>query len=469
MRASYVLASGGAMRRLALLAALLTARAAGALASPLDLGPADRLLVLAPHPDDELVGCGGMIQRALAAGAAVRVVFLTYGDGNEWSFTVYRRHPVVAPDAVRRMGLLRHDEAVAAARAVGLEPDRLIFLGYPDFGTFAIWTSHWGDRPPYRSLLTRATAVPYANARRPGAPYRGEDILDDLTAIIRAERPTVILVSHPADHNPDHRALYLFTRVALFALPPAERPALLPYLVHYPRWPAPRGWHDELPLAPPAPLADQVRWERTAVPPAARARTRTALGAHRTQMRYSADYLLSFVRANELFGDFPDLPLGGHGAAQDMTAPVGTREPPDQLTDAERSQFVGLAWRSASVEDGRLVLSTHLSRPLGRAVEVAVYVFGQRADRSFAAMPKLRVELGVVRTAVFDQDRPLPAGTATVTRRARELDVSVSLGALGDPERVLVSGRTSLAELPLDTMPWRVLELRGGNSDRAAP
>src|SRR5262250_1622088 len=101
MRASYVLASGGAMRRLALLAALLTARAAGALASPLDLGPADRLLVLAPHPDDELVGCGGMIQRALAAGAAVRVVFLTYGDGNEWSFTVYRRHPVVAPDAVR--------------------------------------------------------------------------------------------------------------------------------------------------------------------------------------------------------------------------------------------------------------------------------------------------------------------------------------------------------------------------------
>src|SRR5436190_21315216 len=39
-----------------------------------------RLLVIAPHPDDETIGAGGLIQRVHAAGGQVRVVFLTEGD-----------------------------------------------------------------------------------------------------------------------------------------------------------------------------------------------------------------------------------------------------------------------------------------------------------------------------------------------------------------------------------------------------
>ena len=43
-----------------------------------------KIAVLAPHPDDESLGTGGLIQQALAAGAEVRVIFVTDGDNNPW-------------------------------------------------------------------------------------------------------------------------------------------------------------------------------------------------------------------------------------------------------------------------------------------------------------------------------------------------------------------------------------------------
>ena len=56
-------------------------------------------------------------------------------------------------------------------------------------------------------------ALPYPNALRLGVHDTGEDIRPDLTTILRDFKPTKIFLSHPADHNPDQRALCLFTRV----------------------------------------------------------------------------------------------------------------------------------------------------------------------------------------------------------------------------------------------------------------
>ena len=128
--------------------------------------PQDRVLIMAPHPDDEILGCAGIIQKALAAKIPVKVVFFTYGDNNEWAFLLYRKHPVIMSKAVQGMGMVRHDEAIEAAREMGLSPDDLVFLGYPDFGTINIWLWHWGDEPAFKSMLTKVTAVPYANAFR---------------------------------------------------------------------------------------------------------------------------------------------------------------------------------------------------------------------------------------------------------------------------------------------------------------
>lgn len=45
----------------------------------------ERILILAPHPDDETLGCGGLMSKAKAAGAEVYVQFMTVGDTEEFS------------------------------------------------------------------------------------------------------------------------------------------------------------------------------------------------------------------------------------------------------------------------------------------------------------------------------------------------------------------------------------------------
>ena len=422
------------------------------------LTPHDRVLVLAPHPDDEVIGCGGIIQQAVAQHCPLRIVFLTYGDNNQWSFLLYRKHPVVVPKAMQNMGLIRRNEALAAAKVLGVPKESLVFLGYPDFGTLQIWTNHWGDRPPFRGMLTRATAVPYDNALRPGAPYKGDDILQDLTTIIRDFRPTKIFVSHPADHMPDHRALYLFTRVALWDLDGELHPALYPYLVHFVRWPMPRGYRPVDPLAPPPVLQSQWPWAVHWLTPAQVERKYQAIKAHRTQYLYSAAYLRSFIRPNELFGDVPSITFSPATLATLEQKGQG-EEAPEELTEEERATFIGVEVRSVQLEGREIVYSIECSRPLAETVEASIYLFGYRADRPFAQMPKLHVKIGALSYAVLDQDRVLPDKTVSLRRGLRQITLRVSLEALGNPQRILTSARTYLGELPLDWVSWRVLEL----------
>ena len=424
------------------------------------LTPGDRLLILAPHPDDEVLCCGGIIQEAAAMGLPIRVAFFTYGDNNQWSFLLYRKHPVLKPGAVRQMGLVRHDEALAADRLLGLSSDQLTFLGYPDFGTLHIWDAHWADRPPFESMLTRATNVPYANALRPGAPYKGEEVVRDLITILGEFRPTKVFVSHPADHMPDHLALYLFTRVALWDLGREMRPELYPYLVHFKHWPSPRGDQSTEPLDPPPPLASQIAWREYRLSPGRVQRKRSAIAAHRSQYAYSARYLQSFIRPNELFGDFPVVTLPASAPPAALAIPgVPRTEAPEELTDVERAAFVGLEWRSVQREGNTLALSIEFSRPLANTVTASVFIFGYRADQPFAGLPKLHVRVGAIGYSVFDQDRTLPPDTLQVTRQLKSVTLRVPLAVLGSPHRILTSARTYLGEVPLDWSSWRVLEL----------
>jgi len=431
----------------------------------LRLSPQDRILVLAPHPDDEVIGCGGIIQSAVAQGLPVRVVFLTYGDNNEWSFMAYRKHPVLVPSAVRNMGQVRHDEALAAAAALGLSTNNLTFLGYPDFGTLHIWESNWDERPAYHSMLTRVSAVPYANALRPKAPYKGEEIVKDLSAILREFRPTKIFVSHPADHCGDHLALYLFTRVALWDLEKelAPQPELYPYLSHFRNWPLPRGDHPTQPLGPPDEIDEHINWKIFPLSAAQIDCNRVALKAHRSQYNSSKNYLTSFLRANELFGDFPVVTLSVTSNKPPPSSgpmrPKRLGELPDELTTSERAAFVGLHQRFVRLDDDHLIVSIGLSRPLGEGVEASIYLFGYRNDSQFGDMPKLRVKLGESGQAVFDQGRRLNRDNLEVIREPNEITVRVELSALGHPQRVFCSARSYFGDVPLDWVSWRVLEL----------
>jgi LmbE family N-acetylglucosaminyl deacetylase len=429
--------------------------------SELTLSEKDRILILAPHPDDEVLGCSGIIQQAVSMHLPLRVVFLTHGDNNEWSFFLYRKRPVFMPGSVRSMGTVRHDEALAAAKLFGVPPEALTFLGYPDFGTAAIWRTHWDDQPPYKSMLTRVKEVPYKDALRPGAPYKGEEILRDLTTVLREFRPTKIFVSHPADHNGDHRALYLFTRVALWDLPGEMQPEVYPYLVHFANWPLPRGDHSDKSLNAPKELREQIRWQTVPLGPDEINRKRAALRAHRSQYSYSGKYLLSFVRANELFGDIEPVRMRVNMRGREMAEGLWGHvvETPEELTETERNAFVGLEQQFVRLEHANLVVTIRLSRPLGHEVEASLALFGYRNDRPFGKMPKLQVQLGEENQVIYDQGRKLSRQTIQIEREPRAITIRVPLDALGNPQKVLTSSRTYLADVPLDWLSWRILEM----------
>ncbi|MHB1855487.1 MAG: PIG-L deacetylase family protein [Acidimicrobiales bacterium] len=84
----------------------------------MNLPPGRRVAVLAPHPDDELVGVGGTIAKHVAAGHEVRIVMATSGEASA-SFVG------LGPDPARSQ---REDEARAGLAELGIGADQVIFL-----------------------------------------------------------------------------------------------------------------------------------------------------------------------------------------------------------------------------------------------------------------------------------------------------------------------------------------------------
>lgn len=433
---------------------------AGHVYQNLALSADDRILVLAPHPDDEVLGAGGVIQQAVAMKLPVKIVYLTNGDSNQWSFLLYRKYPVVFPGAVESMGMVRHDEAVKADNILGVNPNDLIFLGYPDFGTLNMWYVHWNGRPPYRSILARVNAVPYKTAYHYGAPYVGESILTDLESILKDFKPTKVFVSHPADHNGDHLACYLYTRVALWD-EGMDSVELYPYLIHYLTWPKPKGFHPEKDLAPPDALADDEIWTQFHLSAVQLEAKEKALQAHRSQYISSPRYLLSFVKFNELFGDIPPLRLRENRTVSIISGQKRlstSMELPEELNEQERSAFVGVDWKSLCWESDNLVVTIGLSKPLAEDVEASIYFFGYNSKVPFGRMPKINVRLGVLSYSVHDQNKRLAQQEVAVTRTLNDITIKVPWSLLGFPEKILTSARTTLGTFPLDNASWVVIE-----------
>jgi len=419
----------------------------------------DRILIFAPHPDDEVLGCGGIIQKAIKIGIPVHVIFFTYGDNNEWAFFLYRRHPVIRPKAVRAMGLIRYEEAHQAAKILGYPSENLIFLGYPDFRTFSIWNAHWGDTPAASSMFTRVKAVPYKNALRPGAPYKGEEVLGDLKTVLQRYMPTRIFFSHPADYNHDHSALYLFMQVALWELENELKPQTYPYLVHYKRWPLPRGLSGDKSMDPPGEFEKTVEWQNYSLDSIELEHKLEAIKKHKSQYDYSAGYLLSFIRTNELFSDFPPIILSREPVSLLGGVENFIKKTRREMIDTPPEKFVGFENCSVCCEGDKLIIDVKLSRPLGKEVGLAVYLFGYRKDNSFAEMPKLHISFGAIKHRVYDRGHPVSHKIISVNRNPKDITFYVPLEILGSPQRILMNIRTYLGELLLSSAPWRKLML----------
>lgn len=263
-----------------------------------------RLLVVAPHCDDETLGCGGIIHDVLQAGGQVLVVIMTNGDG----FTIateeeFHRLFLTHSDYVNS-GYTRQKETIQALQVLGLPEKQIIFLGYPDRGLKSLWTDYWNNSQPYQSRYTGSTQSPYNNSFQQNAPYAGQAVLANLEQIMLAFQPNLILAPHPADEHPDHAATWAFVAASAAALNGRES-NLYTYLIHRGDFPIPHGYKRDAWLLPPKPLYQnqRSRWLSYSLSSDTEMLKQRSIKEYLSQTRVPimSSLIHSFIRKNELF------------------------------------------------------------------------------------------------------------------------------------------------------------------------
>ncbi len=254
-----------------------------------------RVLFVSPHPDDETLAAGGILQDVMARGGQVYVVFLTSGDGFEWDARAATRDFSISRADMLRLGLRRMTEARAAMKVLGVPENHVYFLGFPDQGLTALYLQNY--LVPYTSSHTGVNRVPYAGTFAPGKPYTGKELERQLSAVYDLVRPETVLAPSTQDGHPDHRtAAYLASRLA------SERgEKLYFYIVHGGlEWPLPKGLHPKLGLAPPRSTWQGLAWTRYPLTGAQQGVKVKAISAYKSQLMVLSRFMWAFVRQNEL-------------------------------------------------------------------------------------------------------------------------------------------------------------------------
>jgi len=406
----------------------------------------DKILIFAPHPDDETIGTAGLIQKALKAGAKVKVVCFTNGDHNELAFIVYEKRLTLRKGEFVHMGEVRRKETLAAMQYLGLSENDIIFLGYPDFGTLEILTKYWDKARPFKDFLTRISRVPYAECLSPNAPYVGESILKDIKTVLLDFKPTEIFISHPVDTNRDHRSLYLFLQVALWDLEgQIKRPEIFPYLIHVAGWPRPRGFHPELMLVPPEKLkASDIFWQEMELREEEIKAKKQAISLYKSQVEPYPPYLFSFARENELFSDYPVINLNKQ--------------------NREEIQWQGLYGMNASnlayaQKEKFLFIKLMFKHRINKNFGVSIYLLGYNKRRDFAVMPKIRLHIGIAGLQIKEKKQTLFVKAAQLTYQDNSLILKIPLSLLGGPEYLFASAKTNSKDLTFADTAWRIIKL----------
>lgn len=149
------------------------------------------ILIVAPHPDDETLGCGGAIALLHSLSCEVRV--LVVSDGT-------RSHPNSRAYPPPRLRSLREAETLAALSQLGVETEQVTFLRLPD------------------GALPDQTAANFDQA------------VAICQAYIQPILPEIIFLPYQFDPHPDHRATWELIHQSLLNLSHSAR------CIEYPIW-----------------------------------------------------------------------------------------------------------------------------------------------------------------------------------------------------------------------------------------
>lgn len=423
-------------------------------------GKDERALIIAPHCDDETLGCGGVIGKLVKEGAQVRVVLVTNGDGYH---EIVRRIRLAGPKGYVRFGLQRQKETLAALRTLGLPDSCVTFLGYPDRGVAGMWLTYRTPDNLFRSRYTRRSHSPYPNSFRPNAPYCGEALLADLKAIIKSYRPTTIYYPHPSDQHSDHWAVYCFVTEALYEMGLRDKVRTSLYIVHRGDWPTPKGLHPTLPLRPPAFLSGiGMRWFESGLSEAEIAQKLKAISMYRTQMPFLGEFLRSFSRTNELFGEYESATIPRFDASENESEVRACEQAPPSVVDPVGDSLRVDVGRAGDIRFLRCYYDEtdfhariELAHPHSRRMSYGVQLYclpngsARRMIATYSSGGKVR-------------------GASQAQRSGNTVDFTIPLSHLGDWTAILACADSSMDSRKVDRTAWRLL-LRESDSATSRP
>ena len=258
-----------------------------------------RLLVVAPHPDDETIATGMLIQQVRAVGGEVRVLLLTGGDNNPWPQRWLERRVWISAADRQRWGRRRQTEILQALQYLEVPAQALQSLGWPDMGV------------------------------TDGLLQSSDTAVAALATAIAQFRPSLIAMPALGDRHPDHSSAHVLVRLALARQ--KDPPQQLAYLVHG---------------QPPDSGVIEIPGTH-----AQATNKRAALVAHRSQMALSGARMRHLADRPEHYVDVAAMPAGS-------TSPLPWR-PPAWLWPWLRLSVVSTAgtqswrWRNAPLERNR--------------------------------------------------------------------------------------------------------------------
>ncbi len=153
--------------------------------------PGGHCVIIAPHQDDETLGCAGLILAHRKAGLPVSIVYITDGSKS------HSRHPLLSPADITT---LRHAEAIHAMAHLGVAASSLHFLDAPDGG------------------------LPHLS------PAEAEALVTRLSKQLRSLQPTELCLPCQADGSSEHVAAFTLTLRAL------QLAQLTARVLEYPIW-----------------------------------------------------------------------------------------------------------------------------------------------------------------------------------------------------------------------------------------
>lgn len=264
----------------------------------------DRILVIAPHPDDESLAAGGLIKKARDRNATVKVVVMTDGSSaatpQELSQYLENNNKNSSTELVE----LRHEEAIQAMSKLGVNESDIIFLGYPDTGLKTLFEDYWDPDKPYQSntAFNRFDHSPYNFTYQLNTIYTGSNVAENLKQIIIDFKPTIIIAPDGLDEHHDHWATNAF--VMYSAAETHFKGKIYTYLVHKGgvKWPSPPNYQPSLNLTPPQELQNfDGNWIETPITDAEEKAKEEAINSYKLPLALTKGYLKSFIRINELF------------------------------------------------------------------------------------------------------------------------------------------------------------------------